>query len=123
MTTWGFQDCSRDPNNGAFGAALPKLLMRHLPRHYPGDSVYSLFPFFTPAVMKENLTKLKLVDQYTGMDGKRPQPLPVPKVVDTIAGLKYVLADPKTFGSPYTRDMKLLTENYGHFLVFDEVEQ
>ena len=38
LTSWGFQDCVRDPNNGAFGAALPTLLMRHLPRHYPAVS-------------------------------------------------------------------------------------
>ena len=35
LTSWGFQDCARDPNNGAFGAALPRLLFRHLPRYYP----------------------------------------------------------------------------------------
>lgn len=122
LTSWGFQDCSRDPNNGCFGAALPKLLMRHLPRHYPGDSIYSLFPFFTPAIMKTNLTNLGIADQYSGLDGKRPQAQPVPKVVDTIEGLKYVLADSKTFGSPYTRDMKLLTQQYGHFLAFDSDE-
>lgn len=34
LTAWGIQDCARDPDNGAFGAALPKLLFRHLPRHY-----------------------------------------------------------------------------------------
>ena len=39
LTSWGYQDCVRDPNNGAFGAALPKLLMRHLPRHYPAVSI------------------------------------------------------------------------------------
>ena len=39
LTTWGFQDCARDPDNGAFGAALPRLLMRHLPRHYPAVRV------------------------------------------------------------------------------------
>lgn len=35
LTAWGYQDCARDPNNGAFGAAIPRLLSRHLPRHYP----------------------------------------------------------------------------------------
>ena len=38
LTSWGYQDCVRDPDNGAFGAALPRLLMRHLPRHYPAVS-------------------------------------------------------------------------------------
>lgn len=49
LTSWGFQDCVRDPNNGAFGAALPKLLMRHLPRHYPAVSslICSLFLYWS----------------------------------------------------------------------------
>ncbi|GJE97837.1 heme peroxidase [Phanerochaete sordida] len=123
LTTWGFQDCSRDPNNGAFGAALPKLLMRHLPRHYPGDSVYSLFPFFTPEIMKTNLAKLKIVQNYSGMDGKRPQPLPVPTVVDTIKGLECIFKNPSTFTAPFKRDMKLLAQNHGFFLMFDDEKQ
>ena len=61
LTTWGYQDTQRDPNNGGFGGesknndviltlassltlssctAVPKLLMRHLPRHYPFVSHY-----------------------------------------------------------------------------------
>ncbi|EKM48647.1 uncharacterized protein PHACADRAFT_214715 [Phanerochaete carnosa HHB-10118-sp] len=123
LTSWGFQDCARDPNNGAFGGALPKLLMRHLPRHYPGDNIYSLFPFYTPAAMKENLARLGIADQYSGLDGRRPQVLPVPKVVDTIEGLVHVLADADKFGTPYTRNMKLLTEDYGFFLNFDEQDK
>ena len=42
LTSWGYLDCVRDPNNGAFGAALPRLLMRHLPRHYPAVRLLSL---------------------------------------------------------------------------------
>ena len=71
--------------------------MRHLPRHYHGTSVYSLFPFFTPPVMKDNLAKLGTVTQYTDTDGKRPAPLPVPKVVDTVAGIRYVAEHPTAF--------------------------
>ena len=41
--------------------------MRHLPRHYAGNSVYSMFPFFTPAVMKTNLTTLGIADQYAAL--------------------------------------------------------
>ncbi|TBU62473.1 heme peroxidase [Dichomitus squalens] len=91
LTAWGFQDCARDPDNGAFGAALPRLLFRHLPRHYPGNSAYALFPFFTPQVTKQNLTKLHLVDQY---DFQRPVPQPVDKIVDTVADISKILKDP-----------------------------
>ncbi|GJJ14559.1 hypothetical protein Clacol_008824 [Clathrus columnatus] len=117
LTAWGFQDCARDVNNGAFGAALPKLLFRHLPRHYPADSVYALFPLFTPEITKGNLTKLGIVDKYTF---NRPVPQPIPKIVDTISGIRYVFNDNNKFKVTYGTDMKLLTNQYGFFLVFDD---
>ncbi|OBZ65176.1 Psi-producing oxygenase A [Grifola frondosa] len=50
LTAWGFQDCARDPNNGAFGAALPKLLFRHSPGTIPRKAFMgysrSSFPTF-----------------------------------------------------------------------------
>lgn len=52
LTTWGFQDCARDTNNGAFGAALPRLLFRNLPRHYPAVRVSSI-PFPLPVHVKD----------------------------------------------------------------------
>lgn len=117
LTSWGFQDCVRDPDNGAFGAALPKLLFRHLPRHYPANSVYALFPFFIPAATHQNLTKLGLVDKYAF---ERPVAQPVPKVLNTLTGIRHVFADPSKFVQIYTDDMKALTRGYGFMLVFDQ---
>ena len=117
LTSWGFQDCVRDPDNGAFGAALPKLLFRHLPRHYPPNSVYALFPFFTPAATRDNLTKLGLADKYAF---DRPVTQPVPKVLNTLTGIRHVFADPSKFVQIYTDDMKALTRGYGFMLVFDQ---
>lgn len=94
--------------------------MRHLPRHYPGNSIYSLFPFFTPSVMKENLDKLHLLSQYTDVEGKRPSALPIPKVVDTIDGIRYVFKDPAKYKTTYAHDMKLLTQGYGFMLSDDD---
>ncbi|KAI0756453.1 heme peroxidase [Daedaleopsis nitida] len=90
LTAWGFQDCARDPNNGAFGAAIPRLLFRHLPRHYPANNVYGLFPFFTPEVTQYNLGKLGIADSYKL---SRPVIKPVEKVVDTLAEIGKILND------------------------------
>ncbi|KAI5117531.1 hypothetical protein M0805_004764 [Coniferiporia weirii] len=117
LTSWGFQDCVRNPDNGAFGAALPKLLFRHLPRHYPANNVYALFPFFIPEVTKQNLTKLGIADKY---DFSRPKATPVPKVLNTLTGIRYVFNDFKRFRQTYEADMKMLTEGYGFMLTFDE---
>lgn len=121
LTSWGYLDCARDPNNGAFGAALPKLLMRHLPRHYPANSVYSLFPFFTPATTAQNLTNLGIVSQYSLTP---PVVVPIPKVVETIQGIDFVFSASndrfKRFNQTYTADMAALTEGYGFMLTFDD---
>ena len=55
------------------------------------------------------------MDKY---DFNRPRPVPIPKVVDTIQGIRSVFNDANTFRTNYP-DMKMLTENYGFFLVFD----
>lgn len=119
LTSWGYQDCVRDPNNGAFGAALPKLLMRHLPRHYPANSAYSLFPFFIPSATKENLSKINnvSVNDYTF---DRPIATPIPKVLNTLTGIRYVFADFEKYHQTYSYDMERLTDGYGFFLSFDD---
>ncbi|KAG6873168.1 hypothetical protein C0995_002017 [Termitomyces sp. Mi166 len=147
LTTWGFHDCQRDMDNGAQGAmsmswdllssltlmlyAVPKLLLRHLPRHFPWvgtvqfyrkpiplihlkNSVYSLYPFFTPHTMKDSLTKQGIAGKYTF---DRPATLPVPKVLNTLAGIKTVWSDPKRFKVIYEK------AEYGSGLVFDDPQQ
>ncbi|KAJ3844035.1 heme peroxidase [Lentinula raphanica] len=114
LTTWGYQDTLRDPNNGGMGANLPKLLTRHLPRHYPYNSVYACYPFFTPQKMKESLTRRKLADQYTFI---RPVPARIPKVLNTFTGITAVFNDPARFHTAY--EMSGLGNGYGFMLAFD----
>ncbi|KAG6917742.1 hypothetical protein DXG01_001280 [Tephrocybe rancida] len=111
LTTWGFYDCQRDMNNGSGGGIIPKLMLRHLPRHFPWNSVYSLYPFFTPEKMKESLTHQKLDKKYTF---DHPKTLPVPKVLNTFAGIKTVFNDPTNFKTIYEK------YGYGSILMFDD---
>ncbi|KAJ7159748.1 heme peroxidase [Mycena filopes] len=94
LTTWGYQDCQRDPRNGCFGGQLPKLLMRHLPRHYPFNSVYACFPFFTPSKMEHTLTVQNIVARYTF---RFPAAAPRTRIVDTITGIGFVFDEPARF--------------------------
>lgn len=64
--------------------------------------------------MHDSLTRLGLVDQYTF---NRPIPAPIPKVLSTFTGIKYVFNDPSRFPTVY--DMKGLGNGYGFMLVFD----
>ncbi|KAJ7160328.1 heme peroxidase [Mycena filopes] len=115
LTAWGYQDCLRDPHNGGFGGEMPKLLMRHLPRHYPFNSVYGCFPFFTPQKMKESLTKQGIAADYTF---DRPVPTPIVKVLNTFTGIKYVFNDSLRFPTVY--DFSGLGNGYGFFLGFEQ---
>ncbi|TFK61201.1 heme peroxidase [Pluteus cervinus] len=115
LTVWGFQDCKRDPNNGGLGGNIPKLLARHLPRHFPWNSVYTCFPFFTPQKMKDSLTKQGTGAQYTY---DRPVAARIPKVLNTFTAIKTVFNDPAKFPTIY--DMQALGNGYGFMSVFDE---
>ncbi|CAE6450365.1 unnamed protein product [Rhizoctonia solani] len=117
LTSWGFEDVRRDPNNGAFGAYLPKLLMRTFPRHYTYNSAYGLFPFFTPETTKQNLTKLKLVDQY---DFARPHEAPIPKPLNNFTAINYVSNEITKYKVPYGPDMRYITFGRAMFLAYDE---
>ncbi|KAK7458169.1 hypothetical protein VKT23_010077 [Stygiomarasmius scandens] len=115
LTSWGFQDCQRDPNNGGFGGELPKLLMRNLPRHYPFNSVYGCFPFYVPSKIKSSLEKQGIVDSY---DFKRPVAAPIVKVLNTFTGIDYAFSDPSKFHVLY--DLSGLGNGYGNVLGFDD---
>ncbi|KAK0443278.1 heme peroxidase [Armillaria borealis] len=121
LTSWGIQDCARNPDNGAFGAEQPKLLFRHLPQHCSGNSVYGLFPFFTPVAVKENLTNLKL--DLSNYNLERPKPKPIPIVINMISAIQYVFNDYNIYKQTYMDDMNLLTQGYGFMLSFDEKEK
>ncbi|KAJ3865441.1 heme peroxidase [Lentinula novae-zelandiae] len=114
LTTWGYQDTMRDPNNGGLGGNLPKLLTRHLPRHYPFNSVYACYPFFTPQKMQDSLTRQKIAQNYTFT---RPVAAPIPKVLNTFTGIKYAFNDPSKFHTAY--QMSGLGNGYGFMLAFD----
>ncbi|CAE7200257.1 unnamed protein product [Rhizoctonia solani] len=63
LTSFGMDDVQRNTENGAFGAYLPHLLTRNLPQNYPANSIYSLFPFFTPETTRDNLKRLAGIDR------------------------------------------------------------
>ena len=76
-----------------------------------------MFPFFTPDVTRKNLTNLGIADKY---DYSRPKATPVPKVLNTLTGIRYVFDDFQRFHQIYTADMEMLTNGYGFLLNFDD---
>ncbi|KXN88689.1 Linoleate 10R-lipoxygenase [Leucoagaricus sp. SymC.cos] len=56
LTSWGWNDCQYDKEDGSYGGLLTKLLFRTLPDHYPAGSVLAHFPFTIPEKMHATLT-------------------------------------------------------------------
>ncbi|KJA20426.1 hypothetical protein HYPSUDRAFT_166972 [Hypholoma sublateritium FD-334 SS-4] len=100
LTTWGFYDCQRDMTNGGGGSMIPKLLLRHLPKQYTWNSVYSLWPFFTPQKMAESLTRQGIASKYTF---ERPKPQSDPVLLTTFTGISTVFSDPGRFKNIYPK--------------------
>ncbi|KAF7321225.1 Heme peroxidase [Mycena chlorophos] len=98
LTSWGYEDCQRDLNNGGLGGQLPKLLARHLPLYYPSNSVFTTYPFFTPQHMKQSLTSQGIAAQYSFV---RPKPDTEPVVISTMSGIRAVLGDEHAFKQIY----------------------
>jgi len=117
LTIWGFQDCQRDINNGAFGGVLSKILMRGLPEHYTFNSVYALFPFLIPSRIQKHLTDMGIADQY---DFERPKEARKVIGVNSYAAVREVLGDPKTYAVTYVQNINTLTNGYGFFLATDD---
>ncbi|KAG6865223.1 hypothetical protein C0991_004346 [Blastosporella zonata] len=113
LTTWGFHDCQL-PVGGGQGGFLSKLILRHLPRHFPWNSVYALYPFFTPEKMKTSLTKQGTASKYSF---DHPTAVPLPKILNTFTGIKTVWNDPQRFKVAYEK------VGYGSALVCDDPKQ
>ncbi|GAA5869954.1 hypothetical protein JCM8547_008113 [Rhodosporidiobolus lusitaniae] len=116
LSSWGYQDVTPD-TSVAYGGVIGKLLMRNLPASYTYNSVYALFPFSTPATMKEILTKNGVVDQY---DLTPPGTIPTPPIhgLTTYAAAMEVLLDPKRFSGHgfYDAAIKACSNEYGYFI-------
>jgi len=110
MTTWGFNDCQRDPNGAGFGSMLGRLLLRTLPNHFTENSVYTWFPFMTPDAMKPHLTKLNVINKY---DTSRPKASSPHTTVQGHSEVAQILGDKATFTTPYAARAKTIIEGKG----------
>lgn len=96
--------------NGALGGGLGKLLLRNLPSNYSYNSMYGLFPFYTPKTMSAALRNLGLDGQYA-LD--RPVKAPPVISVNSWAGVTSVLGDFRTFSVAYGDNIRAMTDGYG----------
>ncbi|TCD67949.1 hypothetical protein EIP91_011750 [Steccherinum ochraceum] len=96
LTSWGFQDCQRDPNSPGFGNILGRLFLRTLPDNFTYNSVYTWFPFMTPASMSGFLGELGDADKFNFMRPTAKKGISVPDV-DDYKSVREVLSNPERF--------------------------
>ena len=79
------------------------------------NSVYGLFPFFTPQTTANNLKKLGIAQSYTL---ERPVARPVEKVVETVKEIDAIL---KNAAAYKTVESEVFVESVGKFSVVANV--
>ncbi|CAA7270854.1 unnamed protein product [Cyclocybe aegerita] len=100
FTSWGYQYCQYDPQDGSYGGLLTKLLFQMLPDFYPRGSAYAHFPFLVPEYMEDHMRHMSpdLVDKYTWTEPRRLSPT---VAVDRFVDVKKVLEDESAYLSAY----------------------
>ncbi|TFK29651.1 heme peroxidase [Coprinopsis marcescibilis] len=120
LTSWGFQDCQRDPNAFGFGSTLGKLFLRTLPENFSDNSVYTFFPLMTPQSMATHLKKLNKLDLY---DLSRPKARNPSTVVDDYSQIVTILKEVNAFRTPYGEKARKLIKGKGFYPAESNKEQ
>ncbi|TFK47855.1 heme peroxidase [Heliocybe sulcata] len=113
LTDWGYDECMTKSSIGAFGAVLPKVLMRNLPHNYPYDNTYALFPFISQDLLDKCPNHSQLTEHY-----RRDRPS-LTKILRTQEAIKVVLNDPSHYLTPYRQNLQTVLGGYGFLLGFD----
>ena len=95
--------------------------MHNLPRHYPHNNVYTLFPFCTPSAavdcLKQN-PQLRIPGDIDLSDYDSDAPTqPIVHTLTTRATISYVLNAFETYNTPYKEHFKKITDGYGYVAV------
>lgn len=117
LTSWGYQDCGRDLNNGSKGGQLSKLLLRTLPDHFNDRSIYAHFPMMTPPAMHTILARLGVADKY---DFEMRSTVKAIRIAETSKATKSILKDWRNFPTAYGDFMKDITNGYGLYLAWND---
>lgn len=100
LTTWGYQDCQYEDEDGAYGGMLTKLLFRTLPQYYPTRSAYAHFPFLTPKSMEPHMMERDPAQAVKYM-WSRPKPLGETCSIADYSSVGRILSDSSLYLSSY----------------------
>ncbi|KAG6914653.1 hypothetical protein DXG01_016111 [Tephrocybe rancida] len=117
LTHWGLKDCVASPDNGGYNTWLPKLLQRNLPRNYPYDNIYSVFPLVCPTTTRAILQAQPAISRNYSYE--RPQ-IQTIRMLETTQAISHVFNNATIYPTIYGDDLKTLSNGYGFLLGFDD---
>lgn len=85
------------------------VLFRNLPRNYPYNNAYSLFPFTVPSTARE---LAKALGRDADYDWERP-PVNEMKSLVTRSAISHVFNRPQAFSTRYKGNLEYLSKGYG----------
>lgn len=110
LTNWAYNEVNYDVSVDQ-GHVFYKLALRAFPNHFRGDSVYAHFPFVVPGENQKILSGLGLGNKYS-LD--RPSFQPMPKLINSHAACKSILADQEAFKVTWGKKLEFILHRDGH---------
>ncbi|KAL1744904.1 heme peroxidase [Schizophyllum fasciatum] len=110
LTRWGYKYSHVDPEDGAVGGILTRMLFATLPDHYPSRSAYTHFPFLDPTYIRDDMRKRgdKNFARYTWDRPTVPAPL---SVITTWTEAVAILDTQRSkFASTYSQRLRHITK-------------
>lgn len=110
LTNWAYNEVNYDLSVDQ-GQVFYKLALRAFPNHFRGDSVYAHFPFVVPDENQKILNSLGLGQTYSF---DRPSYNPTPRLINSHAACKSILADQETFKVTWGKKLEFILHRDGH---------
>jgi linoleate 8R-lipoxygenase/9,12-octadecadienoate 8-hydroperoxide 8R-isomerase len=110
LTNWAYNEVNYDDSVDQ-GHVFYKLVLRAFPNHFRGDSVYAHFPMTIPDENRKILDSLEMGHIYSY---DRPTYTPFPKLINSHAANKAILADQDSFKVTWGKKLEFILSRDGH---------
>jgi prostaglandin-endoperoxide synthase 2 len=121
LTSWGYNDCQFQDDDGSFGGMVTKLLYRTLPAQYDARSAWARFPFMVPSTMKGDLIKNSPDDVANYNFEKPTPPKAAPVALSAYSDVRGVMGDEKLESAYRGRVVQLVKTSPAHWKLVDDV--
>lgn len=110
LTNWAYNEVDYDDSVDQ-GHVFYKLVLRAFPNHFRGDSIYAHFPMTIPEENRKIFANLGMAGTYSF---ERATYNPSPKLINSHAANKAILADQEAFKVTWGKKIEFLVQRDGH---------